>query len=138
MKKTAFQAALFHCLKKQGHGAQTKIAKKLGISQQLISAIKDGRSNGSEETRRELAKTFGYEYELFLKFGRSLLKSNENDHEQTCESKPYIAPQPKTLQEESLLEMPREILRSGNDYEESLAANIKSFHKSLQLEKRLN
>jgi len=37
-----------------------------------------------------------------------------------------------------LLQMTREILSSKTDYAESLAANIRSFHKSVQLENQIN
>ena len=72
-----FQAALKHILKEKGYGAQSFYARKTGIKQQYISAIKNGTQTGSEATRRKIAEAAGYTYDDFFKLGRKILYEGE-------------------------------------------------------------
>lgn len=71
-KIKTFHIALKYCLDKKGFGAQSNLARKIGKSQQFISALLAGKSDGLEETRRAIAEVCGYSYEDFLSLGEAL------------------------------------------------------------------
>ena len=73
MKPTPFQKALEHMIDQQGWGAQTKLSKAINISQQMISMMIKGTSEGTEKTRRKIAAFFNLEYEEFLKLGEKII-----------------------------------------------------------------
>jgi hypothetical protein len=72
-----FAIALSYCLKMEGYGAQSKLGRKVQKSQSFISEIANGLRDGSENTRREIAKYFGYNYDYFLELGAALLKADK-------------------------------------------------------------
>ena len=80
--KTPFQAALLYFLNKKGWGARSYVARKIGKSQQFVSLIADGKSDGKEDTRRDIAEACGYTYEDFLALGRCLLESKSPEPEE--------------------------------------------------------
>ncbi|MCP4746434.1 MAG: hypothetical protein GY874_09885 [Desulfobacteraceae bacterium] len=88
--KSPFHAALNYSLKKWGWGAQSRLAKKINKKQQYISSIQKGLNDGAEKTRREIAAAFGYDYEDFLKLGRSLLGMPEKAPEPPAQPEPFI------------------------------------------------
>jgi len=132
--KTPFQTALAYSLEKMGWGAKSRVAKKIGKSQQLISAMATGVSEGSESTRRDLANYFNLNYEDFLELGRSLLNAGTPQSEQ-CHVSSDAAKYGTEV--DSLIKMTREILESNTDYSQSLSANIKSFHTAMQTQRDL-
>lgn len=72
-----FRKALIKYLKPLGHGAQTKLSRKAGVSTNIICSIINGRRTASERTKNRIANALGYTYDDFLAFGRgSDLKSN--------------------------------------------------------------
>jgi len=73
-----FRAALTFLLKKEGRGAQTRLAKKQNIDRGYLNAIVKGRKPGSEKKRGEIAAYFGIDYEDMLSLGRRILNGEEN------------------------------------------------------------
>jgi len=66
----AFHAALSAEILKGGRGAQARLAKKVGLTPTYITRLLKSKAYGSEQTRRKIARVFGYEYEEFLDLGR--------------------------------------------------------------------
>ena len=69
-----FRVALNALLTEHGRGAQAKLARDADISTSYLNDILRGRTYGAEETRRQLAKALGMDYEQLLNYGRKLLK----------------------------------------------------------------
>ena len=68
-----FMAALKAELEKRGHGFQSELAKRAGVSRSTVNDILKGRSSGSDRNRRAMAEALGYtDYEDFLDIGRQL------------------------------------------------------------------
>ena len=68
-----FMAALKAELEKRGHGFQSELAQKAGVSKSTVNDILKGRSSGSDHNRRAMATALGYlDYEEFLDIGRRL------------------------------------------------------------------
>jgi transcriptional regulator with XRE-family HTH domain len=57
-------------LKPLGHGAQTRLSRKTGVSTNIICSIIKGRRTASERTKNRIANGLGYTYDEFLTFGR--------------------------------------------------------------------
>ncbi|MDL2259288.1 S24/S26 family peptidase [Deltaproteobacteria bacterium OttesenSCG-928-K17] len=72
-----FAAALQAEMARQPRGARKKIAEAAEVSASLITDITNGRKYGSEESRRMLARSLGWEYEEFLRYGECLLEGAE-------------------------------------------------------------
>ncbi len=70
-----FKIFLKHLLKKKGYGAQSELARKVGIRQQYVNQLADLQNtrSGSENVRRRIADYFGFSYESFLDRGRFIL-----------------------------------------------------------------
>jgi len=73
-----FTRALTKYLKPLGHGAQTKLSQKTGISTNIICSIVNGRRTASEKTKNRIANGLGYTYDEFLTFGRGYDLKNNN------------------------------------------------------------
>jgi transcriptional regulator with XRE-family HTH domain len=73
--KDPFKVFLHHLLQKKGRGGQSKLARKVGISQQYVNLLADikGDRTGSEKVRRQIAAAFGYKYETFLDKGQTII-----------------------------------------------------------------
>jgi len=68
-----FMAALKAELAKRGHGFQSELAQRAGVSKSTVNDILKGRSSGSDRNRRAMAEALGYaNYEEFLDIGRQL------------------------------------------------------------------
>jgi transcriptional regulator with XRE-family HTH domain len=67
-----FLNALNHFCEKQGRGVDSQLARACNVSPAFIGKLRKGRSGGSEKTRREIAKFFGYEYHDFINFGEQI------------------------------------------------------------------
>jgi len=65
-----FKNALIKYLEPLGHGAQTKLSRKRGISSNVICSIIKGRRTASERTKNKIANGLGYTYDEFLTFSR--------------------------------------------------------------------
>jgi phage repressor protein C with HTH and peptisase S24 domain len=79
-----FRSALEQVLNQQGRGAQAKLARSTKISASYLNDILRGRTYGSEETRRQIARALGMEYEEFLNYGRRVLKIPAQSSEMSC------------------------------------------------------
>jgi len=71
-----FIAALNYLLNKQGRGAQSQLAKALGIDRSYLNAIVKGRSPGPQEKKDKIAAYFDLHYESMLSLGRWLLSGD--------------------------------------------------------------
>lgn len=69
-----FRVALEHLLKQGGRGTQARVARDAAISTSYLNDILRGRTYGAEETRRQIARALGMDYEELLNHGRKLLK----------------------------------------------------------------
>lgn len=131
--RTAFQKALEYIINEHGWGAQTKLSKAINISQQMISMIQGGTSEGSEDTRRKIAAFYGFEYEDFLRLGRSIREMGASESFQigATADAVLIKPSPISKETTALLNKARKILDSGAPFAESLKSNIESLHSAL-------
>jgi len=82
---TIFRVALQQLLDKAERGAQAKLARDAGISSSYLNDILKGRTYGAEETRRQLAKALGMEYEELLNYGRKVLKIPMQSSDINCD-----------------------------------------------------
>jgi transcriptional regulator with XRE-family HTH domain len=73
-----FREALIKYLKPLGHGAQTKLSRKAGVSTNVICSVINGRRTASEKTKNKIANALGYTYDEFLTFGRGYEIKNNN------------------------------------------------------------
>lgn len=73
-----FKNALIKYLKPLGHGGQTKLSQKAGVSTNIICSIVNGRRTASERTKNKIANALGYTYDEFLSFGRGYETPNNN------------------------------------------------------------
>lgn len=71
----AFRKALDLLVEQSGHGAQKKIAEKIGRSPSYLNDILRGRTSGSLPVRQGIAEALGLEYAEMLDMGREELKS---------------------------------------------------------------
>jgi transcriptional regulator with XRE-family HTH domain len=76
--RTQFHAALIRLLKKEGRGAQRRLAVQQNIDPGYLNAIVKGRKSGSEEVRAKIASHFNMIYEDMLALGRRILDGNED------------------------------------------------------------
>ena len=76
--RTQFHAALTRLLKKEGRGAQRRLAVQEEIDPGYLNAIVKGRKSGSEEVRAKIASHFNIIYEDMLAMGRRILEGNED------------------------------------------------------------
>ncbi len=72
-----FRAALTFLLKKEGRGAQTRLAKKKKIDRGYLSAIVKGRRSCSDKVRSDIAAYFGMDFEEMLGLGRRIVNGEE-------------------------------------------------------------
>ncbi|WP_457571505.1 hypothetical protein [Desulfovulcanus sp.] len=74
-----FREALKFCIDALGWGGQRKIANKANLSPIYLNNILKGRTPGSEAARAAIAGALGYTYEDFLRLGRSLIETRQQD-----------------------------------------------------------
>jgi transcriptional regulator with XRE-family HTH domain len=152
-----FRTALTYLLKKEGRGAQTRLAEKLNIDRGYLNAIVRGRKSGSEKKRCEIAEHFQMLYEDMLTLGRRLLddeeapihESNANKSISTLEI-PGTSKLPKEFFGKNLHpthgrgsdDIPDrivrviEVLNSGTEYADLLAGMIDTFHDTVSTKKK--
>lgn len=80
-----FRVALEHLLRERGRGAQAKLARDADISTSYLNDILRGRTYGAEETRRQLARALGMDYESLLNYGRKILKIPSHSEGISCD-----------------------------------------------------
>jgi transcriptional regulator with XRE-family HTH domain len=113
-------------VKQLASGKPTVFAKKAGIPHPTFLKYMKGRSPNVEHLCA-IRDTYGVSIDWVL----------------TGEGEPFLTATPPAAQPEAnselaaLIGMTAEILQSGTDYADSLAANIRSFHKSVEMERRL-
>ncbi len=73
-----FKKALIKYLKPLGHGGQTRLSQKTGVSTNIICSIVNGRRTASERTKNKIDNALGYTYDEFLTFGRGYEATNNN------------------------------------------------------------
>jgi transcriptional regulator with XRE-family HTH domain len=74
-----FRRALSYVLDEMGPGSQSELARRIKKRQSYISMLASGQKEGTEQTRREIARALGYPYEKFLRLGKLLFeKKNIN------------------------------------------------------------
>ena len=76
-----FHTALCYLLKKEGRGAQSRLAAQQKIDRGYLNGIIKGRKPGSEKVRGKIAAYFQMTYDEMLLLGRRLL-ANENVEEE--------------------------------------------------------
>ncbi|MHB1349779.1 MAG: hypothetical protein C4530_17520 [Desulfobacteraceae bacterium] len=76
-----FGKALVFLLKKEGWGAQARLAREKDIDRGYLNAIIQGRKTGSEHVRSQIADYFHMPYEEMLALGRRLLEGTAPDRE---------------------------------------------------------
>ena len=77
-----FHAALCHLLKKEGRGAQSRLAIQQKIDRGYLNGIIKGRKPGSEKVRGKIAAYFQMTYDEMLLLGRRLLACENVEEEQ--------------------------------------------------------
>ncbi|MBL4904116.1 MAG: hypothetical protein JKY62_15940 [Desulfocapsa sp.] len=151
-----FRTALTYLLKKEGRGAQTRLADTLNIDRGYLNAIVRGRKSGSEKKRCEIAEYFQMLYEDMLALGRQLLDEGDSAHEST------VNKDISTLEISDTSKLPKEILgknlhpahgrgsddipdrivrvievlNSGTEYADLLAGMIDAFHDTVSTKKK--
>ena len=72
-----FAEALKAEIARHPRGFRNRLAESTGVQASQITDIISGRAYGSEERRRLLANTLGWEYEEFLRYGECLSKGQK-------------------------------------------------------------
>jgi len=99
-------------------GAQARLAREAEVSASQLNDILKGRSSGSEETRRAIAKAIGRLYEDIISIGKGIAESSQGAGNLPSE----------TDEVASLLKKARIVLKSGQYYAKALKTNIIAFH----------
>ena len=115
-----------------GERQHYKFAVKIGISATYLSAILKRKKNPSFDTIYAIANKFPKANLEWLLSGEGEMFRQEDD---TYIYKDALDPDPEVAK---LLTMTREILKSKTNYAVSLAANIHSFHESVEMVNELN
>jgi len=152
-----FRAALTYLLKKEGRGAQTRLADKLNIDRGYLNAIVRGRKSGSEKKRCEIAEHFHMLYEDMLSLGRKLLNDEECPTHENAANRDISAlkiSDTSKLRNEFLgknhhpghikgsddipdrIVRVIEVLNSGTEYADLLAGMIDAFHDTVSTKKK--
>lgn len=76
-----FEAALRQILEKQGWGAKSALAKRVGISPQYMGQLVKGDRKGDEELRHLIARELGFSYSDFLEVGRRALNIDKKEEQ---------------------------------------------------------
>ena len=120
----------FKTFRKEKGLTQKQIANILGITNGYISDIEKGKANPSESLLRNIESKFRLNrFWLQTGEGEKFLLASE------CASIYKEGDDPELVE---LLKMTREILKSETNYAASLAANIKSFHRSVLMEREIS
>lgn len=156
-----FHAALCYLLKREGRGAQSRLANQQKIDRGYLNGIAKGRKPGSEKVRSKIAAYFQMTYDEMLLLGRRLLV-NENIAEEQILPKHNNVHSGQWANEEANIEIKKleviqsqdqfrsvnidtsvsdlikksaDILGSNTTYRDALAKMIETLHESLTKEK---
>lgn len=86
-----FGAALNYFLRKNGHGASTRLANAVECSSGYISDLMAGKKEGSEKIRRKIARYFDIEYEEMLRLGGWIVEGGDPELFRKKEDKLFCA-----------------------------------------------
>lgn len=132
-----FRTALIHLLKKDGRGAQSRLAEDQGMDRGYLSAIVRGKKPGSEQIRNKIASHFGMVYEEMLTLGRRIMDGEESPLSVDEPDKPQEKSETKTA--DTSFEISTaiiEILGSDTDNAKLLADLIKALHGKVTNERK--
>ena len=105
---------------------QGKFAKIIGISPSFLSEVVNLKSGPSFSLLFGIAKEFpGINLNWLLTGEGEIIKSDGIDQDADTEV-------------EELINLAKEVLKSGTDYSSSLTANIRSFHHAIRTERLVN
>lgn len=124
-KVTPFSAALEHCIRTRKNITQTKIASSTGVHQSMVSGMKNGTRQGSEQGRRKIAFFLGYEYEEFLKFGRQILKIDKQQRDEVQNERGVIQNERGEIQIQKIKR------------HQELVGNFQNHHEAIELNRIL-
>jgi len=122
-----------------GRLTQARFAEKIGVDPSYISKLEKDKQEPSRQLLKAVSTLFSCDI-LWLTDGLESKKKQEVDQ---------IHPGRLTVQEQirsfgnsindknGLLEQTKEILESGTEYAVSLAANVRSFHRAMTVEKEV-
>lgn len=150
-----FHAALIHLLKKEGRGAQTRLASEQEIDRGYLNAIVKQRKCGSDKVWDKIAHHFKMTFEEMLSFGRNILDEVEapvldrSKREDTGLSQDFAIASAEKIKkydisqksEKVTSDIPEkivktiEILGGGTGYSSLLSDMIDAFHKIANTEK---
>ncbi len=148
-----FRAALTFLLKKEGRGAQTRLAQETKIDPGYLNAIVRGRKAGSDKKRSEIAAYFGMDYEEMLGLGRRIVNGEEETLSRQYIDKKNIFKRDETVESgnekwnpevidlpgsgEGIINIPEKlaktctVLEAGGGYADLLANLLDAFHDSV-------
>jgi hypothetical protein len=157
-----FHAALSYLLKKEGRGAQSRLADQQKIDRGYLNGIVKGRKPGSEKVRGKIAAYFEMTYEDILALGRRLLSKKEGGGDEKSEAGTTAVKSKQFLRNEKDLSIPIdissrksdqvsssveeliisdkikkavEILESDSNYSKILGDLIDAFHEAVSMKK---
>lgn len=113
-------------IRKRFGPTQVEFAKPLGIKGTSISSMERGISKPSKSVLELIEIKYRVNLSWLLNDEGEMLRPEDD----TSIYKDALDPDPEVAK---LLVMTREILKSDTDYAASLAANIRSFHKSVEM-----
>ena len=121
---------------------QDEFAKPLGITGSFISDIERGKANPSESVTQLLEIKYRISRKLLsTSDGGGVLMPKKNEfkvNENVALYNKVEKPLDDDPEISALLNMTKEVLKSKTDYAASLTANIHSFFRSINLEKRVS
>ena len=146
MKQTIseqFHAALTYFLKKEGRGAQARLAQEQNIDRGYMNAIVKGRKAGAEELRTRIAAHFQTTYEDMLAIGRIILEGGnvplpgesggaKQDIVESTELEKSEKPRPSIS--DNLLKIVA-ILESDSRYGDALSGLVDAFYEAVSVKK---
>ena len=138
-----FHAALAYFLKKEGRGAQARLAQEQNIDRGYMNAIAKGRKAGAEELRTRIADHFQTTYEEMLAIGRIILEGGKvpipgesgGAKQDIVESAEFEkSEKPRSSISDKLLKIVT-ILESDSRYGDALSGLVDAFHEAVTVKK---
>ncbi len=115
-------------------------SNNVGISQGYLSDVENGKALPNKTLLLALSYSYNINYEWLLTGKGKMTRKTEQKICCTAESSPIYNKEgnnDKDPETADLLTRAVKILKSKTEYSDSLAANIKSFHRAIQTEERL-
>ena len=109
----------------------SEFANKIGISQGYLSDIENANSSPKKTLLLAISYIYNINYDWLLTGEGEMIREDKKGslYNKVEDEDPEIV---------DLLSRTMEILKSGTDYSASLTANIRSFHRAIKTENRLN